>query len=228
MEIAPSVYWLDGRSSNFYLCEEDDGLTLVDTGIRRRENLVFDAIKRLGRRDSSLAHILITHADGDHAGSVARIHERTGATIFASPESGKLLRSGKSPDHLPKMVQRLFRRMRRYEAVSEEDITICNDGDVLPMLGGIQVLATPGHSPDHLAFYSPTKGILFAGDALTTRRNRLSLLPQVMTGNVEDARRSAIRLLGLAPAVIACGHGKPMSSHSSDDLMKLLNELRTG
>jgi glyoxylase-like metal-dependent hydrolase (beta-lactamase superfamily II) len=226
MEITPNVYWLDGGASNLYLCEDADGLTLVDTGTRQRENMVFETIKSLGRQVSSLVRILITHADADHAGSARQIQERSGAVVYASSSSAILLRSGSSPEHMPRLIQPLLRRFFRYEPVPATAITICQDGEILPVLGGLQVIATPGHSADHFAYYSPATGVLFAGDALTTRGARLGVLPQFMTADADEASQSAIRLLGLAPAVIACGHGRPMGSHSSDDLVKLLNELR--
>jgi glyoxylase-like metal-dependent hydrolase (beta-lactamase superfamily II) len=228
MEISPNIVWLDGGSSNLYLCEDEDGLTLVDTGLPGREDLVFDAVNNLGREQSSLVRILITHADADHAGSAAYIQEQTGALVYASSPTAELLRTAKAPKHLPTLLHWLLDLRRRYEAVPESAISICQDREVLPVLGGLRVMATPGHSHDHHAFYSPTTGVLFAGDALTTRGDRLGLLPQIMTGDIDAARRSAITLLGVAPAIFACGHGSPMSSHSSDDLMNLLNTLRKG
>ncbi len=106
------------------------------------------------------------------------------------------------------------------------EVVVTADGDVLPLLGGLHVLATPGHTPDHFSFYSPTLGVLFAGDALNTRNGRLQATPPSITADPDAARRSALRLLALAPAVIACGHGKPFIGHSADDVMSLFNELR--
>lgn len=226
MEIAPSIHWLDGGSSNLYLCEDEDGLTLIDTGMPRREGLVFDAIEELGGRPSDLVRILITHADIDHAGSAAAIQAKSGATIYAGPETAGLIRRGKSPKHLPRPIYFLMDRLLSYKPLPPSAIEIYHDGDVLPALGGLQVLATPGHTPDHHSFYYPAGGVLFAGDALQTRGDRLQSSPKMITADVEAARRSAIRLLELSPAVFACGHGTPMSRHSSDDLMALFNELR--
>ena len=32
------------------------------------------------------------------------------------------------------------------------------DGEALPILGGLRVIATPGHTPGHLSFYAPMTG----------------------------------------------------------------------
>ncbi len=227
MEIAPNVYWFDGRSSNLFLCVDEDGLTLVDTGMPRKQNLVFDAIRQIGYQPSDLARILITHADIDHAGSAAIIQKQTGAIVYTGRETAELMYAGKSPKHMPWYVQILLDRVFTYPPIPRPCTKIFQDGDILPILNGLKVLATPGHTNDHHSFYSPTTGVLFAGDALNTRKDRLQCTPSRITANDDAARRSAIRLLELAPAVIACGHGAPMSHHSSDQLMELFNELRS-
>jgi glyoxylase-like metal-dependent hydrolase (beta-lactamase superfamily II) len=73
MEISPNVHRIDGRASNLYLCQDEDGLTLIDSGLPERRHLVFDAIKRLRRHPSALVRILATHADLDHAGSATHV-----------------------------------------------------------------------------------------------------------------------------------------------------------
>lgn len=225
-KILPDVYWLDGSSSNFYLCQDEDGLTLIDSGMPKRQNLVWQAIEKIGRQPSDLVRILITHADMDHAGSAGAIQEKTGATVYAGAATADLLHRGKSPQHLPWLMQFIANHFMSYQAIPAAAIETIEEGDELPVLGGLQVLATPGHTLDHFSFYAPMNGILFAGDALNTRDGRLQCTPKRITADQEAATRSAIRLLQLAPAVIACGHGAPLSGHSSKDIMTLFNQLR--
>lgn len=226
MQIAPSVYWLSGRSVNVFLCQDEDGLTLIDTGMPGRQAQILEAIAKLGFRSSEVVRIIITHADIDHAGGAAAIQAETGATVYAGAETSALLCRCRSPKHMPWLAQFLMERFMSYSPCPEAAIETCQEGDVLPVLGELQVLATPGHTLGHHSFYSPTAGVLFAGDALQTRGGRLQVSPKFVTADRDAARRSAIRLLNLAPAHFACGHGPPMSDHSSDDLMILLNELR--
>ena len=137
-----------------------------------------------------------------------------------------MLQKGKSPQHMPWPIQFVIDRFFGYKPVQAEVIERIADGDHLPIMGSLQVVATPGHTSDHHSFYNPSQGVLFAGDALNTRNGRLQSTPKRITADPEAARRSAIRLLQLAPGTIACGHGPPSSQHSSDDLMKLFNQLR--
>jgi len=225
-EVIPNVYRLAAGYVNLYLCEEADGLTLIDCGTPKKQALVWDAIAELGRQRSDLKQIIVTHADYDHAGSLAAIQAESGAKVFAGAETAVLLQSGKSPKHMPWPVQFILNNFIRFKPVPATAIEIVADGAMLPIMDGIQVLATPGHTMDHHAFYNPTHGILFTGDALNTRDGRLQSTPPRITANQEAARQSAIRLLELTPAAIACGHGDPSVNHTSNDLMQLFNQLR--
>lgn len=226
MELSPNLHWLDGGSSNLYLIIEDAGLTLVDAGMPKRQQLVLDTIQQINRSPSELTRIVVTHADVDHVGSLAAIQKATGAKIFASAATAEFLVQGKSPNHLPWYMQFAVDTFFGYKPVSAAMIETVEEGDILPVLGGLTVMATPGHTPDHHAFFCPSAGVLFAGDALNTRDGRINPSPPRLTADQEAAAQSAIRLLELAPATIACGHGHPSSNHSANDLMALFNQLR--
>lgn len=226
MQIRPEVYLIKGRASNLYLCVDDQGLALVDTGMPGDQKLVLAEIERLGYRPEQLTRIVITHADIDHAGSLAALQEATGAKVFAGALTSQFLKSGRSPDHLPGPLQWFSRRFVKYRPVNTAGLQTVAAGDDIPVLGGLQALATPGHTPDHFSFYCPSSGVLFTGDALKVSGTRLQRSPKRITADQEAANASAIRLLELTPAVFACGHGQPMVDHKSDDLMILFNNLR--
>jgi glyoxylase-like metal-dependent hydrolase (beta-lactamase superfamily II) len=145
--------------------------------------------------------------------------------VYTGATTAELLSIGKSPQHMPRLIQFVLDRFMGYPLVPMAAIQVVRDGDILPVLGGLHVLATPGHTLDHHSFFSPTTGVLFAGDALNTRDDRLQSTPKRITADETAARQSALRLLELTPSVIACGHGAPMSNPSSSDLMALTNAL---
>lgn len=225
-QIAPGVYRIAAGYVNLYLIAEDDGLTLIDTGMPRSQNLVWETIAEIGRQRSELTRIVMTHADLDHAGSLAAIQSETGAKVYAGEETAVLLQNGKSPQHLPWLMQIMSNLFFRYKAIPADVIERVKEGDVLPVLDGLQVLATPGHTMDHHSFFNPNRGVLFAGDALNTNTRSLQSSPPRITADNEAAKRSAIRLLELTAATIACGHGDPAQNFSSEDLMELFNQLR--
>ncbi|MEJ2747705.1 MAG: MBL fold metallo-hydrolase [Anaerolineae bacterium] len=224
--IAPNVYRIAAGYVNLYLIVEDDGLTLIDTGMPRSQKLVWETIAELGRERSELGRILLTHADLDHAGSVAAIQSETGAKVYASQETAVFLQAGKSPKHLPWLIQTVSALFVRYKTIPSHVIETIKDGDELPILDGLQVLATPGHTMEHHSFFSPQRGVLFTGDALNTNAGYLQSSPSRITADLAAAKRSAIRLLELKPTVIACGHGDPAQNVSHDDIMNLFNQLK--
>lgn len=227
MEIFSNLHWLEAGYANVYLYVEETGLTLVDTGIPGREEKILAYIREtLSLKPEALRRILITHADWDHAGSAQALHEATGATIFAGEETAEYLQRGKSPPHMPRPVQFFVDRFVGFTPLPEASLTVVADGDTLPFCGGLGVFFTPGHTPDHHAFYSAETGIIFAGDSLGTRSGKLGLSAEFITADTVAARQSARRLLALSPAVFACGHGEPLKGHTLRDLMTVLQNLK--
>jgi glyoxylase-like metal-dependent hydrolase (beta-lactamase superfamily II) len=225
MEIIANLHWIKGFISNVYLWVDEDGLTLVDTGRPGDARRITSYISEIGFEPSDITSILITHADYDHAGAIATLHEQSGATVFTGYRSADLLIEGKSPDHLPRLVQWTINTLFRYRPLPTGAIQIVNDGEIINDQSPWQVIATPGHSPDHQSFFSPVHSVLFAGDALSTRGGRLKCSPNINTGDMPAARLSARNLLRLTPAVIACGHGPPKHDHDSGELISLSHDL---
>ncbi len=223
-KLLPNLYWVNSGYSNLYLCIDDDGLTLIDSGKPNSLKRVMAVVADLGYQPADVKRIVITHADWDHAGSAEAIRAATGAMVIAGKKTAVYLQSATTPKHLPRLLSWILSPVNRYEAV--ETITTVQIGESIPVLGGLQAIATPGHTDDHLSFYSPTTGVLFAGDALNMWNGRLSRTPSLITADEKAADQSAINLLALTPTIIACGHGTPLQGHDNGVLMKLFNDLR--
>lgn len=225
-QIAPNVTCLNLGMANVFLCQDDDGFALVDTGTPGKEATILAALAQLGGAPADLNRIIITHADYDHAGSVAALHQQTGATVYAGAETVRYLTEGGTPKHLPAIAHVVLSNFMRIKTIPKTAVRVVDDGDMLPVLGGLEALATPGHTMDHFAYYSPSTGVLFAGDTLETRTGSLKLSPRLITASTEANNESAIRMLNLAPAVFACGHGVPLTEHASDEMMALFSQIR--
>jgi glyoxylase-like metal-dependent hydrolase (beta-lactamase superfamily II) len=68
----------------------------------------------------------------------------------------------------------------------------------------LSVIATPGHTPDHLAFHAPAVGSLFTGDAVLGRGTSVIDPPE---GDLTSYLRSLRRMRDLSPRTIYPGHG---------------------
>ena len=78
----------------------------------------------------------------------------------------------------------------------------------------------PGHTPGHLAFYCEERGVLAVGDAVAT-------WPRIDAGwpgfnlNEGQYRDSLRRLAQIEAAVIAVGHGEPLTEGAPDRVHEL-------
>ena len=243
MEITKELHLIEGQRSNIYLWLGNDGPLLVDSGINiclrigRFGPLAFDFKKNrdleiirsylsfVGLDFPNLQAIFVTHADIDHVGLVAAIQALSGAPVYAGARTASLLQRGDSPKHMPWLVQFFLDRFICYRSVSSEDIRVISDGEPVLEPGDWYAVATPGHTPDHFSYFNPTKGVLLSGDALDMRTNRLRNTPQRITADWAESLDSARRLLILHPAVIACGHGKPLMGHDAGEVMMLYRQL---
>ncbi len=91
------------------------------------------------------------------------------------------------------------------------------------MIGGLQVISTPGHAPDHIAFWQPDSRALFAGD---TMMHLFWSLCKPLRGFTVDMRQNmqSVRKLAMLkpePQIILCGHGTPVNERA----IAMLNRL---
>ena len=179
-EIFPFIYALPMGYVNAFLLAEEDGLTLIDSGLPSGDRRIGKAIGELGRKRSDLRNILITHHHADHCGGSARLKEASGATTYAHPIDAPIIAGEKprpGPNHgsitgrvLGPVITRLPQNRPRPTPVDRH----VNDGYVIPIAGGIKVIHTPGHTVGSIAFLMGGHGgILFAGDAAAHMFGRL-------------------------------------------------------
>jgi glyoxylase-like metal-dependent hydrolase (beta-lactamase superfamily II) len=85
-----------------------------------------------------------------------------------------------------------------YQIVPTVPTHLLEEGDVLD-LGGrlLQVMHTPGHSPDCICLFDEENGFLFGGDTINTG----PIYAQLGDSNVDDFARSTARLAEMAGAV---------------------------
>ena len=213
LEVINSVYQLPNSFVNLYLILEPDSATLIDTGLQKSgAALVLSALEKLGRKPSDLKRILITHADPDHIGSVAALKTASGATVMIGRGDASAMARGvaaRPPNSA--IVKFIFGLMMPKSVPSQVADVQLEDGTVIPeVLGGLQVIATPGHTAGHFAFYSPRDRILFAGDSMTVGGGKLRWSNGPFTLDYTQGLASVRRLEALHPTTVCCGHGNPV------------------
>jgi glyoxylase-like metal-dependent hydrolase (beta-lactamase superfamily II) len=213
LEVIQGVYRIPNSFVNLYLIDEPDGATLIDAGLKSSgAKLVLEALSKLGKHPRDLKRVLITHSDGDHVGSLSELRQATGASIGISALDGAMLERGlpgrPGKGWLGALAGAITARIAPIMPL-KADVWL-EDGTELPVLGGLRVVATSGHTPGHLAFFAPRDGVLFAGDALMAMGGRLSWRDGPFTGDYARGWESVRRLEALRPSVVCCGHGNPL------------------
>lgn len=216
-EITPRVYQLSSVSGsglwggNVFLLAGNN-LTLVDTGYKGGSTRILKEVRRLGYCPSDIANIIITHHHADHVGNLAAMKKATRAKVVAHPADAPYI-DGRLPQPGPARSQWLSKALapvHRLWATTPAAVDILvNDGDDLPMLGGIKILHTPGHTLGSICLFLQHQRLIIAGDLLANRF-RLSLPSKTFTVDMAQEIRSIERLAGLDFDIICFGHGSPL------------------
>ncbi|MBP6597605.1 MAG: subclass B3 metallo-beta-lactamase [Arenimonas sp.] len=120
------------------------GLVLIDAGLPQSVPVIERHLATLGFTLGDVRYVLNSHAHFDHAGGIAAIARRTGATVVASALGAKALQSGRA---LPEDPQHGYGDDMNFPPVTGP-IKVLADGETL-RLGTLtlRMIATPGHTP---------------------------------------------------------------------------------
>ena len=207
--------------NSFLIADDDGSLTLVDAGLKRADNKLLAALAELGKAPQDVQRIVLTHAHGDHAGGLAGAKAATGATVLAHERDAIYLQSGKPPQLDPGHLSgRLLTRMRGSFGKVEVGATF-QDGELLPIGGGLRVVHTPGHSPGHVSLLHEPTRVLITGDAIFNVRG-LRYSPATFCTDIRLSRETADRLADLEYDVAAFTHGAEVSSGAREAVRAFL------
>ena len=222
MEVRPGIHQVPGlRWSNAYLLVEDQGLTLIDAGVPGDGKKILRYIAHIGRSAQELSRVVLTHSHPDHTGPVKELSRLTGAVISVHPgdtrlrakTNGRWLHYPWQPPAWDWDVP-LLRRIPAHQ--------LLEDGQELPVFGGLKVLHTPGHTPGSVCLLLPKHGVLFTGDMLLADGRRFRRPVYFPGTNLGDYRASVERLAGLTFNTACVGHGKPLLEGGAARLQEML------
>jgi glyoxylase-like metal-dependent hydrolase (beta-lactamase superfamily II) len=172
---------------NLWLIEEDDGWTVVDTGLGNRATReLWEASFGGALAGRPIRRVVVTHYHPDHAGNAAWLSERFDAPLlmtrgefltvhavlhgvasFSAAASSALFRAnGLSGDAANSLLARgdLYRKL--VPAFPGAHRRLIAGGSVT--LGGDdwRVIVGYGHAPEHASLYSARRRVLVSGDML--------------------------------------------------------------
>jgi glyoxylase-like metal-dependent hydrolase (beta-lactamase superfamily II) len=211
MEIILNVHLIPDIIANPYLIIDPDGLTLIDTGLPGNDKKILNYIAGMGRSPADLKRIIITHSDMDHIGGLYPLKQATGARTYASDIEAKAIASGK-PSRPIKSALTLRRILMSIMSLwmkphPMQVDAILKDGQVLPLLGGLQVVETIGHTPGHISLYAPKSNMLFPGDSMVSDDKGLHGSRPAVTWDMAKADESVRKQAALGARIVCPGHG---------------------
>lgn len=175
----PSPMTLDGTRT-FVLGAERP--VVIDPGPADEVHLEAVAAALGGRRPVA---ILLTHAHSDHSGGAAGLAERTGAPV----------RMGRGA-------------LSAIEPAVELGGWLEDGEEIETDAGGVRVVATPGHAPEHLAFWWAAGGAGFVGDLLMGEGDTALVAPP--EGDLRAYLSSLERVERLGARALFPAHGEPL------------------
>lgn len=210
--IVNGLYAIPIGPVNAFLLVSADGCTLIDTGVPGSANTILQAVRDLGKSARDIRHIILTHAHPDHIGSAAVLKKATGAETYIHPLDAPIAMgsTGFRPmKPAPGLINGLVFRLLMRSIPTVEGTPIdhqVQDGEVLPIAGGLTAIHVPGHCAGQLAFlWAQHGGVLFAAD---TCSNMLHLGWTIAYEDLAEGQRSLSKLGQLDFQVACFGHGK--------------------
>ena len=179
--IAEGLHRLGSELVNFYLVEDDAGLTVVDAGLPGFYDRLGAYLNRAGRSWEEIGALVLTHAHVDHIGFAERLRTEHGVRVLVHADDEKMARTGKQPrtERLPfayfryRAAWQIIGHIARYggaRRLKVGEVETFADGDTLDVPGRPRVYHCPGHSHGCVALHFESRGALLVGVALEAGR----------------------------------------------------------
>jgi glyoxylase-like metal-dependent hydrolase (beta-lactamase superfamily II) len=248
IEVAEQVYWLPLgaglRAANAYFIGSTGSWCLVDAGWPRDAPAIRQAADELFGAGARPAAVLLTHDHPDHAGAARELALAWGCRVWMHPielplasADAEAIRRYAGP--LDKWVilplLRLMGRRRMQAILAKgslaEVAAPLDPGAPVPGLPEWEVFPTPGHTPGHVAYVRRDDRVVLTGDALVSvdlnslrgivsQERTLAEPPWYTTWSWPAAKASAAAVAGLAPRVVAAGHGAPLTGPDAGTMLR--------
>lgn len=185
-------------SVSAYVLVRGKQAAIVDTGLSGSEDEIGNAVKAAGLEWADVRHVIVTHKHPDHAGSLAAV---LAAATNAKVSAGEAeIAAIQSP--------------RPLEAVTD-------GADVF----GLQIVATPGHTPGHISVFDAGSHVLVTGDAVVGSGADVKGPNPQYTEDMAKAHASAKKLAALDVDTILFGHGEPIKGGGRQALENFVKTL---
>lgn len=160
-----------GLSAVYLLRAPNKETMIVDTGTPKQYPLLLKALKEMDVKKEEVTTILLTHFHLDHSGGASLLsRDFPNSTIYAHPVTlERICEPTAILKHMSKVLLSRFKEEfgNNVHPIPENRCKEMKENETFNFAGytDIQVLYTPGHSSDHVAFYNKKDSVVFTGDS---------------------------------------------------------------
>lgn len=140
-----------------------DKITLIDTGVKGSEIMIYDYIRETGRDPKDITAIILSHSHPDHIGSARAIKEKSNCRVLAHQAETDWIED----------TEKQFRErpVPGFHNLVGGPVAIdrpLNGGEILELGRDFkcEVIYTPGHSRGSISLLFPGEKAVFTGDSL--------------------------------------------------------------
>jgi len=211
-----------------FLVRHAHGLLAVDAGFPGWAYAVLTAAQSLPE-PNRITHVILTHAHSDHIGGASVLATESGADVLCSAEERpyieerrSLARAACSLGSRVSLTLNHWLQQRRVPPVSVAGTLA--EGD---RLGGLAVIAVPGHTPGQIALVHEQDRLVLCADALFNVRGELGHDPAPgVTADVRTAEDSMRRLADIGIDDVAPSHGPALLGDARERITAFLERRR--
>ena len=221
-EIVPGVYRVDTvvipHAVSVLLVADNDGWTLIDTGVRGGVLRIQEALGTFGARPEDLRRIYLTHHHGDHIGGLPAVRWwATQAEVVAPEHEARVISGERPPDPPSNALFRSFAKRGQLPKVPVDRVV--REGE---SIAGFRVVSTPGHTQGHTSLVNDQHGLLFTGDAFGSMPFRVRVgVRKFFCTDPAEAQRSAEKLLTEEYSTVVFSHGKSLREGAKQQLREI-------
>ncbi|HWI49295.1 MAG TPA: MBL fold metallo-hydrolase [Rummeliibacillus sp.] len=220
---------------NFFIINDGESLSLIDAGINHEGcwdyfNIV---LAEHGYKLADIDRIILTHHHEDHVGLLKRILAVKDIPIYAHPLAISRLEMDADFFHMRyQFFNELYAEMDclqdaqpRLEKLSKT-IKELDDrklmADYIPIqagdfVGGLEVIETPGHSPDSISLFDRERQWLFTGDLVLKESSTNAIIDPDQNGvrlkSVVQQRQSLTKCAEIDALLVFPGHRTIIENH---------------
>jgi glyoxylase-like metal-dependent hydrolase (beta-lactamase superfamily II) len=199
MDSVNSYTLIPGTTANCYDVSIEGKRFLIDAGMKGSGKKIIAYYDKLRSKPDI---VLVTHYHPDHIGGLEQIKNKYGCTVYVPDGEVGVVKGETKMTPIKGFLPKLVSRLAKSKPVKDIKKTSELNNE------SIEVISTPGHTPDSKSYYFRQIHGIFVGDSALKTKNGIGVNKR-FTLDQEKANASIKVLSKYKNVTIYPGHGRP-------------------